>query len=323
MDRMKQKNQWKVMLFFFLLLSFSFIQGQVVYSDLLKVIPSQPAVSQKVTLKLYRHKLCCCTKFDKTVQIDQANQKINLIHQADTRTCSTCRCIVPPGAWVEYSLDSLKKGTYEVTLSESICDKTPCQRTILNPQKIGEIKVSETIYQLDKTGLICLVEPCRYFSATQQDSKVKRTISAVKTLKGDYACVACKKYVPWIDGDVPVKGYFEVDSLDKWLSPDTIFVVTEVISETDIKKGAEKKAALNLSRFISYQQVGSQFVFEIDKKLIGSELQLYDLKGNLQLKQKIIKTSLSIPLEKLSGRVYWAEVQVEQKMLRFKLWIKP
>ena len=201
--------------------------------------PRSPNNTDLIEITLINSNHNCCVNYDsQSVLVEGAD--IYLFYSA-SNVINPCMC--PGPGFSYYDTGPLEAGRYDVYAVEAGIHCPPgefCIGTMPAPEKVGELTVlkgegTEDTYLIDRLFTECKQEPCRYFTVHDITAADSFTVAGVIDINGEYVCLFCYIYIPWIDGDVQVKGYFKRDSLDGWAYSDAVFQVTEVLAEVPVQ----------------------------------------------------------------------------------------
>jgi hypothetical protein len=284
---MKKNTIQIALILAFCLLSQLLYSQQSIYS--ITTDPSKPTEADRIVITLINQSHNCCVNYDsQTVVLD--GSKIYLFYSA-SNVNNACMC--PSPGMTTFDTDPLSPGTYEVYVVEAGKHCPPglvCIDIMPSPEKAGEItltgKPTYGTYMIDRNQITCFVDPCRYFKVYAADVKEPDTltVSGVKDTAGDYVCVFCRVFIPWIDGDIAVKGYFDTDSLTGWVYRDTVFVVTEIMYNVHGINYAGKNTGLEDPVAVYPNPFSKSVFFEIrtaNSELRDIQLTIYDIYGKL------------------------------------------
>ncbi|MFC1584127.1 T9SS type A sorting domain-containing protein [Fibrobacterota bacterium] len=198
--------------------------------------PSRPISGEAVELTLSNSSHNCCATYDSQSVLIEGTD-MYLFYSVSNVTND---CLCPSPGFSYYDPGALDPGVYNVYVVEAGTHCPPgeiCIAIILAPEKVGALTVlkcegTQDSYLIDRAYVNCLVPPCQSFIIHDQTSQDSTCVAGVKDLDGQYVCELCELYIEWIDGDVPVRGYFERDSLEGWMYSEVVFRVTEILNGT-------------------------------------------------------------------------------------------
>ncbi|MFC1584128.1 T9SS type A sorting domain-containing protein [Fibrobacterota bacterium] len=197
----------------------------------LTVTPASPDGQDWLVFQLSNPGHNCCTIYH-NLHTSLTDTGIYLSYEVEG-AINACDC--PSGAEVSFSSPPLYPEIYQVFQVEvPYCDTEPYPEVRPLPVQVGEVMVTDPsgdeTYRLERSGYACLTEPCGHIRAVNQETGDTTMAAAVRDTSGQYACLACRMIIPWLDEVLAVRGYFYTDSLEGWITRGASFAITEIVS---------------------------------------------------------------------------------------------
>jgi hypothetical protein len=284
---MKTNNQaWFKMAFFLFLPAMAC--AQISYYSLF-TSPARPLSEEIIEITLSNSFHNCCVNYDSQAVMLEKND-IYLFYSA-SNVANPCMC--PSPGFSYYETGPLDAGKYNVYVVEEGIHCPPgmiCIGTMLAPENVGEIKVlkgkgTDDTYLIDRTTAACKTLPCPYFTVYDITTGDSIPVAGVKGPDGEYVCIGCKIFIPWIDGNVQVKGYFDRDSLEDWTFNDVTFVVTAVLAEVPVSDPKERIPSSAGSPWLLSRSTGNELIIYL---MLPGTITVYNTESKVLFKTECI-----------------------------------